>query len=402
MTSIDLSKKAEKYLQRLCVEIPGRRVGSKGNRAATDFFAQVMASFGFQIECPEFDCIDWSEVGAHLVVNGDSFEAFVSPYSLGCDLSEPLIVVSTVNELEAAEITNKILLMRDEIAKEQLMPKNFPFYNPDHHRRIIRLLETKSPGAIIAATSRNPEMVGAQYPFPLFEDGDFDIPSVYLTAEEGDRLVGHAGREVSLAIHALRSPARGCNVVAHKRAASDRRIVVCAHIDSKDGSPGALDNAAGVVALLLLAEHLKEYEGRLGIEILAINGEDYYSSPGEVHYLQSNQDKLDEILLAINIDGAGYYQGKTAYSLYDCPDELAGAIRKAFSSQRDMVEGEQWYQSDHMIFVQNQIPALAITSERSMEILTQIAHTAKDRPELVDPARLVNAALALRELLQTL
>jgi hypothetical protein len=33
-----------------------------------------------------------------------------------------------------------------------------------------------------------------------------------------------------------------------------------------------------------------------------------------------------------------------------------------------------------------------------MEVI-EVTHTAKDRPELVDPAKLVNAALALRDLI---
>ena len=48
MTSVLLSEKAEMYLRKLCLEIPSRRVGSEGNRAATDFFAGVVASFGFE------------------------------------------------------------------------------------------------------------------------------------------------------------------------------------------------------------------------------------------------------------------------------------------------------------------------------------------------------------------
>lgn len=39
MTAILLSEKAESYLRKLCAEIPSRRVGSSGNREATDFFA---------------------------------------------------------------------------------------------------------------------------------------------------------------------------------------------------------------------------------------------------------------------------------------------------------------------------------------------------------------------------
>ncbi|MBM4465883.1 MAG: Zn-dependent exopeptidase M28 [Chloroflexi bacterium] len=399
MTSTFLSEKAETYLRKLCLEIPSRRVGSKGNRAATDFFAGIVASFGFEVESPEFDCMDWSQDGADLTVDGASFEAFASPYSLGCQVSAPLVVVSTVDELEAAEVFDKVILLRGDIAKEQLMPKNFPFYNPDHHQRIIQLLETKKPRAIIAATSRDLEMVGSMYPFPLFEDGDFDIPSVYMTDEEGNRLARHAGREISLDSRAKRIPAKGCNVIARKGANPHCRVVLFAHIDARMGSPGAGDNASGVIVLLLLAELLADYAGHLGIEIVAMNGEDYYSNPGEQQYLAINAGKFDEIVLGINLDDVGYYKGNVAYSLYDCPSELASSIHKVFSGYKELVEGEPWYQGDHGLFLINQRPALAITSELLMELMREITHTPKDRPEIVEPTRLVHLAFALRDLL---
>jgi aminopeptidase YwaD len=64
-----------------------------------------------------------------------------------------------------------------------------------------------------------------------------------------------------------------------------------------------------------------------------------------------------------------------------------------------MMEGEAWYQSDHGLFLLNQRPALAITSERFTDIWTEIAHTDRDKPEIVDCRKLVEAALALRDLL---
>ena len=398
MRSIPLSERATTHLRRLCLEIPNRRVGSKGNRAATDFFAGIVASFGFETECPAFDCIDWTHQGAHLTLGGAPFEAFVSPYSLGCHVSAPLILISTVEELEAAQVSDEILLLRGEIAKEHLMPKNFSFYNPDRHKRIVQLLEAKKPQAIIAATSKDVQVAGAVYPFPLIEDGDFDIPSVYMTEEEGNRLAEAAGQEILLEVRADRIPARGCNVIARKGANPHRRVVLFAHIDAKDGTPGATDNAAGVVVLLLLAQLLEDYAGHLGIEIVALNGEDYYSSPGEQQYLTINAGKFDEIVLGINLDGVGYYQGKTAYSLYDCPSDLATLIHKAFSTHQDMVEGEPWYQGDHGLFLMNQTPALAITSEGFIKLLTEIAHTPRDSPEIVDTTKLVNVAVALRDL----
>ncbi|NIM95841.1 MAG: M28 family peptidase [Anaerolineales bacterium] len=391
--------KTEKYLHQLCVEIPNRRVGSEGNRSATDFFARTVSSFGFKVECPTFDCIDWVQEGASLQVGEESFDALVSPYSLGCQVRAPLVIVSTVDELKDRDLKDRVLLMTGEIAKEQLMPKNFPFYNPDEHKEIIHNLEAKAPQAIIAATSRNPELAGGIYPFPLIEDGDFDIPSVYMKDIEWEKLKVHEGREVALSIKAERFPAIGCNVIARKGNDSTRRVVVMAHIDAKDNSPGAIDNAVGIVVLLLLSELLREYRGNTVIEIVAVNGEDYYSAPGEIDFVESNADKFSEILLGVNMDGPGYKRGKTAYSMYECPDEITGLIQGIFSTKGDMVEGEPWYQSDHSLFIQNGAPALAITSDQFMELSTRVTHTSKDHPDIVDCAKLVSIAYCLRDLL---
>jgi aminopeptidase YwaD len=423
MTFALSSQKAATYLRRLSVDISSRRVGSQGNQAATDLFAAAVASFGFDIQCPSFDCVDWRHDGAELSVAGAAFEAFPSPYSLGCRVRAPLLVISDIAELEAADLSGKIVLLRGEIATEQLMPKNFPFYNPDHHRRIIYLLEAKQPLAIVAVTSRDLQGVGGVYPFPLFEDGDFDIPSVYMTDEEGNRLAEHAAaptavfrdQEISLHSRACRIPATGCNVIARKgrQAASDmrhgrhpaqggdphRRVVLFAHIDARIGSPGANDNASGVVALLLLAELLADYHGSLGVEIVAMNGEDYFSNPGEQQWIALNMGRFDEIVLGINLDDIGYHKGNVAYSLYDCPADLDGVIRRLFSAHQGLIEGEPWYQGDHGLFMINHIPALAITSELLTELMADITHTPKDTVEIVDPAKLVTVAFALRDLL---
>ena len=393
----DLTAKANRYLHKLCVEIPDRRVGSPENRSATDFFAEVASNYGFEVEQPEFECMDWRGGEVELVAGGVRLEALPSPYSMGCRVEAPLTHAGSVGELEAVDSRGKILLLHGEIAREQLMPKNFVFYNPEVHQHIYRLLEAKAPLAIISATGRNPELAGGMYPFPLIEDGDFDIPSVYMRDVDGERLVEHTGEVISLVSRAERIPARGCNVVARKGNAASR-LVFCAHIDSKPHTPGALDNATGCVALLLLAELLRDYEDEMGIEIVALNGEDYYAASGQMLYLGMNEGKMEAIRLAVNLDGAGYKHGRTAYSLYECPEGMSAAIHKAFAGRDEMVAGEAWYQSDHMIFVMSGRPAIAITSQHFVELFTDITHTPKDTPELADASKLVAIAEALKAL----
>jgi aminopeptidase YwaD len=153
---------------------------------------------------------------------------------------------------------------------------------------------------------------------------------------------------------------------------------------------------------MLLAELLQNHSTSFTIEIVALNGEDYYSAPGEMLYLQENPNQLQDVVLGINLDGAGYIDGKTAYSIYDCPPEIAEEIHKSFADRNAFLEGEQWYQSDHSLFVMNNRPALAITSEKFMHLSTYITHTEKDSPQLVDTGRLAEIALTLQNLLLSL
>jgi len=401
MTPDDLLKRASEHLRALCVEIPNRRVGSEGNRAATHYAAGQLRQSGWDVDTPPFECLDWSESGAEIAAEGERFEAYPSPYSLGCQVEAPLAVAGSFPELEALQPRGRVLLLHGELAREPLMPKNFPFYNPDEHRRIIEALEIRAPAAIVTATAYNPSMAGALYPLPMFEDGDFDLPSVYLTVEEGARLAACAGEIVRVESRAWRIPSTGCNVVG-RRGLAGPRVVVFAHIDTRLGTPGANDNASGVCALLLLAESLRPDRLRLQVELVAMNGEDYYANPGERQFLAANEGRFDSIRLGINLDDVGYLHGQVAYSLYGVPEEMAELIRARLGAYPGLVEGEAWYQGDHGLFLMNERPTLAMTTDCLAEVMASITHAPQDTIDKVDPAKPAQVARALRELILAL
>jgi len=389
----------DEYLKKLCLDIPQRLVGSEGNRQATSFFQKIVQDFGWVVESTPFQAMDWQDGGADLLVDGEKSQIFPSPYSKGCSLESYLIAAGSVEELEKIDTGGKLLLLHGELTKEQLMPKNFVFYNPEEHKQIIALLEKKEPGAILTATSRNAALAGGVYPFPLIEDGDFQIPSVYLTEEEGEKLLLKVGQVGNLRSDARRIQTDGYNLVARKGQDQNKRIAISAHIDAKINTPGAIDNATGVIVLLLLAEKLMDYQGDMMIELLPFNGEDYYAASGQMIYLDQNQGRFEEILLNINIDGAGFHEGPSAFSPFNLSEETQQSLDSVINSMDDIDEGGPWYQGDHSIFLQQGVPAIAVSSKWFLENIDsqELTHTPKDHPAIVNCDKLVDITEALHK-----
>ncbi len=395
---------AKQYLNVLCVQINDRSVGSVGNREATKYFKKILESHKCEIETQEFSALDWFDGGAKLSIDNKTFKVYVSPYSIGCDVEQKLVVVNSYDELVNKEITDQIILLRGDIAKEQLMPKNFVFYNPDEHKKIISVLEDKQPLAIICATGRNAALAGGVYPFPLIEDGDFDIPSVYMTEEGGAKLLKLEGGIAHLKSSSERINSKGYNVIGKIGYNINERILVTAHIDAKKGIPGAIDNATGVVILLLLAKLLQEYRGDKQIELIAFNGEDYYAVHGQMLYLKNLNNRFDQIYLNINIDGAGYFEGDSAFSYYGLDNHLKKIVDSTIMKNSGISEGEQWVQGDHSMFTQHGCKAIAVSSKWFTDnVDTQtITHTPKDNIEIVEPEKLVEIVHALFDIVKKL
>lgn len=396
------AEKAREYLKVFCNVQPNRRTGSMGNREATDFFQKTIRAYGYEIDATSFPVLDFVCTAATLTQEEIDYEVFASPYSLACDLSAETVPVSTVEELEQANCEGKILLLYGTICDEQIAPKNFIFYNPEEHQRIVSLIEKLKPGAIITATKKNPELAGALDPFPLFVDGDLDIPSVYCRAAVGDELLARRGTATRLKIDARRIDSSAANVLASLNRGKAKKIVLTAHIDAYESTPGALDNASGVIILLLAAEMLADYRGEYSLEIIAFNGEDHYSAAGEMDYLKRYGDEFPGILVAINMDGVGFTRGKSSYSFYECRPEFEEKVEKVFRRFEGLQRDEEWFSGDHMVLVQNEVPAIAITSELITELMSTVTHTSADTPDLVDCEELVEVAMALNDVVRAL
>ncbi len=386
-------------LEKLAVEIGERHVGSIGNRAAVNFFNNALESWDYDMQKDEFNCMEWECGEVHLRAGDEEYQVYASPYSLPCNVSSEMVVVSTLDELKNVEAYNKILALTNELSKEQIMPKNFVFYNPEEHKQIISLLEEKKPKAIVCVTGQGEGISGGFYPFPVFEDGDFDIPSVYMKDIEAEKLLHFNGEKIELSIVSERIPAKSYNPIGRKKGDGKGSIIVCAHIDTKKNTPGALDNAAGVSVLMALAEELIEYKGLHDIEMIAFNGEDYYAVPGQMLYIQQNNGDFSDVKLVINIDGVGHKDSKSAISFYNLSEHQVNKTMDIIGNYKTVVKGEEWYEGDHSMFLQMGVPCIAVTSSNVREVVMHISHTPKDTVDNVDIALLGDVVTALKDII---
>lgn len=397
-------KQTKKHLQFLCSDISERRLGSEGNRQATGYVKNVFQKSGWETEETLLSVMDWKTDGATLRCGQEYFEVFSSPYSLGCSVKGELLSINNLEKLKESELSDKIVFLYGKIASEQIMPKNFVFYNPDKHKQIIAALEQGNPKAIVCSTERNSASAGGVYPFPMFEDGDFDIPSVYMKDTEGEKLLAYSGQTVTLESKTERIPETAYNIVARKGENIQKRIVITAHIDSKAGTPGAIDNATGIAVLLLLSELLTDYRGKYGIELVAFNGEDYYSVPGQMKYIEQNEGTFNTIVLNINIDGAGYKEGLSGFSDFQLPEGILNKLKEVIQKNPEIVEGLPWVQGDHSIFLQYGCPAVAVSSDWFIKNMDNqdITHTPKDNLSIVNYGRIPECASAIKDLINSL
>lgn len=411
--SMDLwSERARDVLTTLVEEIGCRPTGSQANQRAVDFFAEEARAAGMNVTLESFPVLHWEEEGATLsAADGSEFTVEPSPFSLPVEVTAPLTVAQSVDEIEqAGSLAGRILLLVGDVAREQLFPRNFPFVTFDEHQRIYRALDAAAPAAVLTALPRASGMVGALYPAPMIEDGDFALPVAHLSAEEGARLAAHAlhagQAPYVLSIRSRRIDATASNGVARMGVGAPR-VAILAHIDTKPTTPGALDNATGVATLLLLARMLREAPPPVAVELVAINGEDHYAGAGELAFLRAHDQSLAGLSLGVNIDGIGAQGRATAFSLYNMGGQsphaaLGERARATLLAQPGLVEGPEWIQSDHFLFIAQGTPAVAFTSEGLEELITTVFHTLEDTLTGVDVQQVVGTAQALHSLLRLL
>lgn len=377
----DTQAMIENHLTTLTQSLAGRPVGSAANHAAEAYIADFLEEAGYEVERQGFDCVEWQLSATELWLGDGPLPVLANLYSPACDVTAPMVAVSNLNDLEEAEIENRIVVLNGELTGMPLFPKNYPFFTVDEHQRIIGLLEGKHPHAVITVSSK------VNNPAPIIEDGDFKIPSATVAANVG-AILTEAGRPVTLRIHSTTRPGRAANVIGRRAHPARQKIVMCAHFDTKPGTPGALDNAAGVATVMSLASRLAGGELATNLEVVAFNGEDHYAAPGEIAYLNGCGSEFGRIALLINVDGVALKNQPTTIAFFNCDDTWVAAVRAMLVDWPRIEESPPWPEGDHSIFALQGVPCIALTSGGIHALIDEVIHTPEDTLDLVEPVQI--------------
>jgi Iap family predicted aminopeptidase len=378
------------HVERLCVQIGSRPIGSAANRAAAEYIRHVFEAAGLSVEEQEIPCPEWSAEHTALSLNGEMLEASANTFSPSCDVATETVPVCTPAELDLAPITGKILLFYGEMAQTELATKG-GIYISERDRRTLDLLEERRPAGIITV---NPTLHAR---WRLIEDFDLDIPSVTVSARSGLKLLRQPGAAVRMQIAARRSPGSTANVIGRLPGERPERIVFCAHYDSKVDTPGAYDNAAGVGVLLSLAEHFSQIKHRHTLEWVAFTGEEG-AGLGDMEYARKMGNGFDRVTAAMNFDGVGPFTGTTTVATYVASLEFDALVDEKLGGYPAVIRQEPWPASDHYIFYSNGTPSIAFTSRGIRDVF----HTRSDTFEWISGAKLAEAARLGLELIEVL
>ena len=371
----------QRVLHRLVNEIGPRPSASPANHAAEEFLAAEFARLGYTVERQEYPATAWEQRATRLKLGGAILEAAANPYSPPCKVETELVVLRSLPELEAADLRGCIAVLCGELLVQPLSAKSW-FLKGETDERIIQALEKGQPAAILCVQR------GLSGPLGLIEDWEFTLPSATVTPQAGLKLVQSPGAWARLVIDAELKPGTAANLVARKPGRRPERLVFMAHFDTKFDTPGAMDNASGMAALLAIAEILAKADTGLSLEFIAFNNEEYLPIGDDEYFRRLGENPTADILAALNLDLVGQQLAVDTWCNLGASPEFTTHLAELAKDVPHLIAGEPWYESNHSSFLMRGCPVVALSGKGYVPL----QHSAQDTLEWVDPVRVARLA----------
>lgn len=219
---------------------------------------------------------------------------------------------------------------------------------------------------------------------------DMGVPVVQISDEIYNLLSSNKNSTIEFKTNFSSEDIIANNVVGKIDNSNDSAIVISAHFDhvgyaGKEIYRGAIDNSSGVATLISVAKSLKEYslENKLNNDIIvcAFNGEESGLQGSKAFIKELSKDYKQ--IYSINFDCLGIKDGGNLIITNDeqsnVDDKLVDFTKDFFTNKGYKNNKNTSLTSDHISFVEMNIPAITLIQENLTEI-----HTREDTLEEID------------------
>lgn len=177
-----------------------------------------------------------------------------------------------------------------------------------------------------------------------------------------------------------RPQAPGVNVIGRLPGRTSREILFIAHADSVYSSPGANDNMASVIAMILLAHEASRRRWNHTLTFVAADGEEY-GYEGAWNYANSRKAEgtLERIDVVVNFDSLTYGPNLWINSLDDALSELIRSIHEELGlDTRPRFDSRDGFVMDSLPFRPSGARAMHVNSRGYDEKTLPVYHRPDD------------------------
>lgn len=315
------------------VNFGARETGTPAAEKASQFLADAYRKAGYQVQIQTFSYPKYADRGSKIVVAGNPLEAWAMIRSISGKPTGKLVAVPNVGRPEDfanVEVKNAIAMVRrGEIPFTQKVE------NAERAGAIGVVIVNDRAGNVRGTLTATPK-----------------IPVVALPQTEGTALIEQAQKSpttISLDVN-TREQAIGRNIIAFKPGVTQPRLLIGAHYDSVQGSPGANDNASGTAVVLGLARQLANTPRDRQVWFVAFDGEEDGLHGSRAFVEQAKPEFLQGLKGMLNFDMVGVNDRLQVYG----SSTLSPIAKSVSPNAGSNVSGS----SDHASFRSKKIPFL--------------------------------------------
>jgi Iap family predicted aminopeptidase len=296
-----------KHMEKLCIEIGSRHVGSPGEAAAVAYISEQFRAQQLDTvleNCPTvgWDCQSFSLVDK--TENRGITGIYPCFFSNACDFTDEILWLKgeALDELEKHSVAGRLCMVEMINKPDGVFGRN---------GIAERLDELGAQAAFFI--SDHPIVADTKIQRSPFLDSLATMSLAYHTAFELWLVRNH---KFHLRIDAQKFDHKSPNVIARIEGSGPNKAVIGCHYDTAPGIQGASDNASGTAAIIELARLLRGHTKDWSVDFVAFGAEEYIPKdfpPGSGGYVKKH--KGENIRFLLNFDSCGLCLGETTIQL---------------------------------------------------------------------------------------